>query len=311
LHHVGIARYAPRAFRRRGRRLSLEQEVPVHRVVAKERFSEEVYKMVIEAPLIARERKAGQFVIVQIDVEWGERIPLTIADADPAAGTVTIVFQTIGATTHRLALKEPGDDIAAILGPLGNPTHIEKVGSAVCVGGGIGVAPLYPIAQALKAAGNRLTVIIGARNRELVILEREMRAIADELIVVTDDGSYGRKALVTEPLKQLCESASKPDLAVAIGPAIMMKFCAETTRPYGVKTLVSLNTIMIDGTGMCGGCRVSVGGATKFVCVDGPEFDGHLVDFDQMMTRMRSYKEREDADHHRCHIGLDGAGGAR
>ena len=184
-------------------------------------------------------------------------------------------------------------------------THIEKKGTVVCVGGGIGVAPLYPIVKAHKAAGNKVITIIGARTKDLVIFEEEMRAASDELIVVTDDGSYGRKGLVTEPLKELCESAEPPKEAVAIGPPIMMKFCAATTKPYGVHTVVSLNTIMIDGTGMCGGCRVTVGGKTKFVCVDGPEFDGHEVDFDNMMMRMKAYKEREDADHHKCHMEME------
>jgi ferredoxin--NADP+ reductase len=240
-----------------------------------------------------------------VDDSVGERIPLTIADADPAKGTITLIFQAVGRTTHLLAEKAEGDTIVALLGPLGQPTHIEKVGHVVCVGGGIGVAPLHPIAQAMKAAGNKVTIIIGARNKSLLILEEEMRKIADELIVVTDDGSYGRKGLVTHPLKELCEQTPKPDMAVAIGPPIMMKFCAETTRPYGVPTVVSLNTIMIDGTGMCGGCRVTVGGKTKFVCVDGPEFDGHQVDFDNMMKRLRAYKPREDADHHAHHCKLE------
>jgi len=279
----------------------------MNRILKKTQLSDDVYRMEVEAPLIARERKPGQFIILQIDDQLGERIPLTIADADPAQGSITLIFQAVGRTTHLLADKQEGDTIAALLGPLGQPTHIEKVGHAVCVGGGIGVAPLHPIAQALKAAGNRVTIIIGARNRSLIILEEEMRRIADELIIVTDDGSYGRKALVTEPLKELCEQTPKPDLAVAIGPPIMMKFCAETTRPYGVHTVVSLNTIMIDGTGMCGGCRVTVGGKTKFVCVDGPEFDGHLVDFDNMMKRLRAYKPREDADHQAHHCKLDEA----
>jgi ferredoxin--NADP+ reductase len=279
----------------------------MNRILKKTQLSDDVYRMEVEAPLIARERKPGQFIILQIDDQLGERIPLTIADADPARGSITLIFQAVGRTTHLLAEKQEGDTIAALLGPLGQPTHIEKVGHAVCVGGGIGVAPLHPIAQALKAAGNRVTIIIGARNRSLIILEEEMRRIADELIIVTDDGSYGRKALVTEPLKELCEQTPKPDLAVAIGPPIMMKFCAETTRPYGVHTVVSLNTIMIDGTGMCGGCRVTVGGKTKFVCVDGPEFDGHLVDFDNMMKRLRAYKPREDADHQAHHCKLDEA----
>lgn len=276
----------------------------MNRIVKKRKLSADVYEMVVEAPLIARARRAGQFVIVQIDSDWGERIPLTIADADPEAGTMTMVFQAVGASTHRLAEKEIGQYVENILGPLGTPTHIAKVGTVVCVGGGIGVAPLHPIAQAMKAAGNRVIIIIGARTKDLVIFEDRMRSIADELVIVTDDGSYGRKALVTEPLKEYCSADPKPDLAVAIGPPIMMKFCAEATRPFAVPTVVSLNTIMIDGTGMCGGCRVTVGGETKFVCVDGPEFDGHKVDFDNMMTRLRAYKTREDEDHHACHLDL-------
>jgi len=276
----------------------------MNRIVQKKQLSAEVFEMEVEAPLIAQNRRAGQFIIVQIDSEWGERIPLTIADANPEAGTITMVFQTVGASTHRLATKQVGDYVENILGPLGNPTHIEKFGTVVCVGGGIGVAPLHPIAQAMKAAGNKVIIIIGARNKDLVIFEDRMRKIADELVIVTDDGSYGRKALVTEPLKEYCSQDPKPDLAVAIGPPIMMKFCAETTRPFQVPTVVSLNTIMIDGTGMCGGCRVSVGGETKFVCVDGPEFDGHQVDFDNMMTRLRSYKDKEEEDHHVCHLEL-------
>jgi ferredoxin--NADP+ reductase len=274
----------------------------MNRIISKKQLSADVYEMTVEAPLIAVSRKAGQFIIVQIDTDWGERIPLTIADA--ASGTLTIVFQTVGATTHKLAVKEPGDHIENILGPLGNPTHIEKFGHVVCVGGGIGVAPLFPIVQAMKAADNRVSVIIGARTRELVIFEDRMRNYADELIVVTDDGSYGRKALVTEPLKEYCATTPKPDMSVAIGPPIMMKFCEKTTAEFDVPIMVSLNTIMIDGTGMCGGCRVTVGDEVKFVCVDGPEFDGHKVDFDNMMLRMRAFKAREEEDHHRCHIGL-------
>jgi ferredoxin--NADP+ reductase len=260
--------------------------------------------MVIEAPLIARARRAGQFIIVQIDTDWGERIPLTIADADTEAGTITLVFQTVGATTHKLAVKEAGQYVENILGPLGNPTHIEKFGAVVCVGGGIGVAPLFPIVQAMKNAGNKVAVIIGARTRELVIFEDRMRRYADELIVVTDDGSYGRKALVTEPLKEYCEKGPKPDMTVAIGPPIMMKFCVAAVREFDVPIMVSLNTIMIDGTGMCGGCRVNVDGEIKFVCVDGPEFDGYKVDFENMMLRMRAFKAREDEDHHQCHLNL-------
>jgi len=274
----------------------------MNRILLKKQLSADVFQMRIAAPLIARERRAGQFVIVQIDSHFGERIPLTIADADTVEGSITIIFQAVGRTTHLLAAKNVGDSVQHLVGPLGTPTHIEKFGRVVCVGGGIGVAPMHPIAQAMKAAGNEVIIIMGARNRELLILEAEMRAIADELIVCTDDGSYGRKALVTVPLKELCEAQPKPALAVAIGPPVMMKFCAETTRPYGVHTMVSLNTIMVDGTGMCGGCRVTVGGETKFVCVDGPEFDGHKVDFDNMMNRLKAYKSQEDQDHHRCHL---------
>lgn len=276
----------------------------MNRILEKVQLSREVFRMKIQAPLIAEERKPGQFLILQLDTDFGERIPLTIADADPVEGSITIIFQTVGSTTHRLASLESGDSIQNVLGPLGHPTHIDRFGTVVCVGGGIGVAPMYPIAQAMKQAGNHLIVIMGARTKELVIMEREMSAIADELIVCTDDGSYGRKALVTEPLKDLCERTPKPDLAVAIGPPIMMKFCSETTRPFAVPTVVSLNTIMVDGTGMCGGCRVSVGGKTKFVCVDGPEFDGHLVDFDNMMLRLGSYRATEEERHHRCHLDL-------
>jgi ferredoxin--NADP+ reductase len=276
----------------------------LNRIIAKRRLSEEVYRLEVEAPLVARERKAGQFVIVQVDADYGERIPLTIADADPEKGSLSLIFQTVGASTHKLAAKEPGDEIV-LLGPLGNPTHIEKVDWAVCVGGGIGLAPLHPIVQALKAAGSRVTVISGARGKDLLIMQEEMQALADEHIVVTDDGSAGRKALVTDPLKELCSRSPAPNLVIAIGPPIMMKFCAQATKPFGVKTLVSLNTIMIDGTGMCGGCRVSVGGKTKFVCVDGPEFDGHEVDWDGMMMRLKSYKSFEEEAHHKCHLDME------
>ena len=279
----------------------------MHTILEKKQFSEEVFYLRVSAPEIARNRRAGQFVLVQIDTDYGERIPLTIADANADEGWIALVFQTVGATTHKLALKNAGDSIEAILGPLGRPTHIEKVGTVVCVGGGIGVAPLYPIVKAYKAAGNKVIAIIGARTKDLLIFEDEMRAQADEVIVVTDDGSYGRKCLVTEPLKELCAGANPPAEAVAIGPPIMMKFCAATTKPFGVHTMVSLNTIMIDGTGMCGGCRVTVGGKTKFVCVDGPEFDGHEVDWDMMMLRMKAYKGREEADHHQCHLDMEAA----
>lgn len=257
--------------------------------------------MRLEAPLIAEEREAGQFIMLQVDNDYGERIPLTIADADKEEGSITIIFQVVGKSTDELSKMVEGDNVPTLVGPLGTPTHIENFGRVVCVGGGIGVAPLHPIAQALKNAGNHVTIIIGARNKELIILEEEMKAIADEFIVCTDDGSYGRKDLVTAPLKEECEKSPKPDLAIAIGPPVMMKFCALTTKPYDVHTLVSLNTIMVDGTGMCGGCRVDVGGVVKFVCVDGPEFDGHKVDFDNMISRLNSYKAIERKDHD-CHL---------
>lgn len=274
----------------------------MNEIIDKKILSEGVYQMKVNNPNIARERKAGQFIIVQVDTDFGERIPLTIADANADEGWIMLIFQAIGKTTIKLANLNEGECIANLLGPLGTPTHIEKFGSVVCVGGGIGVAPMHPIAKALKEAGNHLTVIMGARNKDLIILEEEMRAIADELIICTDDGSYGRKDLVTAPLKELCEKENPPDMAVAIGPPIMMKFCAETTRPYGVYTVVSLNTIMIDGTGMCGGCRVTVGDKTKFVCVDGPEFDGHKVDFDNMMQRLGAYKTQEKQACHTCKL---------
>jgi ferredoxin--NADP+ reductase len=279
----------------------------MNKIIEKTRLSDEVYRIVVEAPLIAEERKPGQFVIVQRDADFGERIPLTIADADQKKGTITMIFQTVGNSTHKLALLEPGDSIQNVLGPLGRPTHIEKVGTVVCVGGGIGVAPLYPIAQGVKNAGNKLIIIMGSRNKSLLIMEDEMRAIADEFIVLTDDGSYGRKALVTEPLKELCEKDPRPDQVIIIGPPIMMRFAVETTRPFAVPTVVSHNTSMIDGTGMCGGCRVTVGGKTRFVCVDGPEFDGHQVDFPNMLLRMGAYKEIEKCAHDKCHLEIEAA----
>ncbi|MBN1638670.1 MAG: sulfide/dihydroorotate dehydrogenase-like FAD/NAD-binding protein [Ignavibacteriales bacterium] len=271
------------------------------KVLFKKQLSKDVFLMRLEAPLIAEERKAGQFIILQTNEDIGERIPLTIADADQKEGSITIIFQVVGKTTYDLSQFNKGDIVPTLVGPLGKPTHIEKYGSVVGVGGGIGIAPLHPIAQAMKEAGNYLILIIGARTKELLILEDEMTRLADEIIICTDDGSYGRKALVTEPLKEICERDKKPDLAITIGPPVMMKYCAETTRPFGIHTLVSLNTIMVDGTGMCGGCRVNVDGKAKFVCVDGPEFDGHKVDFDNMIARLNSYKELE-AESHRCRL---------
>ena len=270
-------------------------------ILYKEQLSQDVFLMRLRAPLIALERQPGQFIILQTDDDLGERIPLTIADANTQEGSITIIFQVVGKTTKHLSTFMVGDVLPALVGPLGRPTHIHHFGKVVCVCGGIGVAPMYPIAQELKNAGNQVTVIIGARTKALIILEKEMRAIADELIICTDDGSYGNKALVTAPLKALCESDARPDMVIAIGPPVMMKFCAATTRPFNIFTQVSLNTIMVDGTGMCGGCRVTVDNQTKFVCVDGPEFDGHLVDFDNMIARLNAYKEIERS-HYKCFV---------
>lgn len=277
----------------------------MYRIVRKEQLSEEVFLMDVEAPMIARERKAGQFVIVQKGGDFNERIPLTIADADPEKGTITIVFQRVGASTFLLAELEEGDAIENVLGPLGTPTHIENYGRVVCVGGGIGVAPLYPIAEAMKAAGNDVRIIIGARNRSLIIEEDRMRALDPSLTIVTDDGSYGEKGVVTAPLERMLKEGGVQHV-VAIGPAVMMKFCTKTAEAYGVPVTVSLNSIMIDGTGMCGGCRVVIGGETKFVCVDGPEFDGHLVDWDNLMMRQRTYKAEEKEENDRCRGGICG-----
>ncbi len=280
-----------------------------HKIVSKKQLSENVFTADVEAPLVARSCKPGQFIILSISSEYSERIPLTIAGADIKTGTIRLIWQRLGKTTAELSNLKVGDSIENILGPLGQPTHIEKFGTVVCTGGGIGSAPLLPIAQGMKQAGNKIISILGARNKELIILEDEFRALSDELIIVTDDGSYGTKALVTGPLEEVCRRQPKPNLAVAIGPAIMMKFCCAITKKYEVPTVVSLNTIMVDGTGMCGGCRVEVGGQTKFVCVDGPEFDGHLVNFDLMMKRMSAYKNQEQQairqyDEHNCKIGL-------
>jgi ferredoxin--NADP+ reductase len=268
----------------------------MYKILDRVDYSDDVYMQVIEAPAIAAACQPGQFIILRIDEE-GERIPLTIADFDREAGTITIVVQAIGKTTRQLQRLGKGDSLANFIGPLGVPSEIEKLGTVVVAGGGIGVAPIYPIARALKEAGNKVIAIIAARNQSLLLWEDRMREVSDELIVTTDDGSRGRHCLVTEPLKELCE-AGDIDLVYAIGPGVMMKFCAKTTEPYGVKTLVSLNSIMVDGTGMCGACRCSVGGETKFVCVDGPEFDGHQVDFDQLLARQRQYlpQEKESLD---------------
>ena len=246
----------------------------------------------IEAPAVAKKVQPGEFVVIRID-EKGERIPLTIADWDEKEGSVTIVFMEAGTTTHRLALLKAGDFIADFVGPLGLPTHVDKFGTVVCVAGGFAVATIMPIARAMRIKGNRVISIMGARNKSLIFWEEELRSVSDQLIVTTDDGSYGRKGLVTEPLKELLESDEKVDRVIAIGPSIMMKFCAKTTEPFGVKTIVILNPIMLDGTGMCGCCRVSIGGTTKFTCVDGPDFDGHQVDWDLLFARQRIYLDEE------------------
>lgn len=265
----------------------------MNKILSKERFSERVYKLIVEAPLIARARRAGHFVIIRVD-QRGERIPLTIADADVERGTITLVVQAVGKGTQRLCQLEVGEYILDVVGPLGRATHIENFGTVVCAGGGVGVAPLLPIVRALKAAGNKVITVLAGRSRELIILEKEMRESSDEVIIMTDDGSYGQKGLVTEGIEQVI-AREQVDKCFAIGPAIMMKFCCLTTQKYNIPTEVSLNTIMVDGTGMCGACRITVGGERKFVCVDGPEFDGHAVDFDEMLKRMGAFKKEEQA----------------
>lgn len=257
----------------------------MNRIIAKTHFSEKVVELVVEAPLIARSRKPGHFVIVICD-ERGERIPLTIADADESAGTITLVVQAVGESTRAICAKEPGDTLRDVVGPLGKATAISRYGTVVCCGGGVGVAPLLPILKAMKAAGNRVVSVLAARTKDLIIFEDEVRRHSDEVIIMTDDGSYGEKGLVTEGVERVI-GREKVDLVCTIGPAIMMKFVAQLTRKYSVPTICSLNTVMVDGTGMCGACRVTVGGKMRFVCVDGPEFDAHQVDFDEMMLRMR------------------------
>lgn len=269
----------------------------MNKIISKEHFSEKVFKLVIEAPLIAKSRKAGHFVIVRVG-EKGERMPLTIAEADPVKGTITLVVQKVGLSSTRLCELNEGDYINDVVGPLGKATHIENFGTVVCAGGGVGVAPMLPIVQALKAAGNRVITVLAGRSKELIILEKEMRASSDEVIIMTDDGSYGKKGLVTEGIEEVIKR-EKVDKCFAIGPAIMMKFVCLLTKKYEIPTDVSLNTIMVDGTGMCGACRITVGGKTKFVCVDGPEFDGHQVDFDEMLKRMGAFKEIEVEEIHK------------
>ena len=269
----------------------------MNKIVSKTQYSEKVYRLEIEAPLIAKARKAGHFVIVRVG-ELGERMPLTIAGADIEKGTITLVVQKVGLSSTRLCDLNVGDEVTDIVGPLGKATHIENYGTVLCAGGGVGTAPMLPIIQALKAAGNRVISVIAGRSKDLIILEDEVRASSDEVIIMTDDGSYGKQGVVTVGMEEVIQR-EKVDKCFAIGPAIMMKFCCLLTKKYEIPTDVSLNTIMVDGTGMCGACRITVGGKTRFVCVDGPEFDGHQVDFDEMLKRAGSFRrvEQEEMSH--------------
>lgn len=259
----------------------------MNKILEKEHFSEKVVKLIVEAPAIAMSRKPGHFVIVRA-CEHGERIPLTIADADPDRGTIMLVVQDVGVSSHKICALEPGEYLTDVVGPLGQATHIENVGTVVCCGGGVGVAPMLPIIKAMKQAGNRVITVLAARTKDLIILEDQVAPWSDEVIIMTDDGSYGNKGLVTAGLEEVIKR-EKVDQVLTIGPAIMMKFVARLTQEYGIPTMCSLNTIMVDGTGMCGACRITVDGKTRFVCIDGPEFDAHKVDFDEMLTRLRTY----------------------
>ena len=273
----------------------------------KETLGPDVTRYVVDAPLVAKHRRPGQFVIIRV-TDHGERIPLTIADADPMMGTITLIVQAVGKTTREMAALRPGDCLHDIVGPLGKPTRIQRFGTVLCVGGGIGTAPLYPIAKGMKEAWNRVVTVIGARTRNLLILESDMRMVSDQVVVTTDDGSYGVKGLVTEAIRSLVKDGAHFDQAVVIGPPLMMKFTSLLTKELGIPTMASLNPIMIDGTGMCGGCRVMVGGEIKFACVDGPEFDAHQVDWDTLIRRLTIYRTAEQAAverlDHACRIGL-------
>ncbi len=270
----------------------------MNEIVEKEFFSENVVKLVINAPDIARNRKPGHFVIVKVG-EKGERIPLTIAGADEDRGTIDLVIQRVGVTSDKIISLNVGDEITDLAGPLGQATHIEKVGTVLAAAGGVGAAPLLPIVEAFKKAGNKVITVIAARNKELIILEDQIRKYSDEVIIMTDDGSYGTKGLVTYGMEEVI-NREKVNLSIVIGPAVMMKFASLTTKKYGIKTYASLNTIMVDGTGMCGACRISIDGKTKFVCIDGPEFDAHLVDFDEMLMRLSGFKEEETKAYKKC-----------
>ena len=275
------------------------------KIIEKINLSENVIKMVLQSPIIAQKRKAGQFIILKVD-EKGERIPLTIVDSDAQAGTITIIFQVVGKTTALMSNMKAGDTIQDVQGPLGNPTEIKNYGRVVCVGGGVGVGVVYPLTVALKKAGNEVISIIGSRTKDLLILEKEMGEVSDRLIVTTDDGSYGVHGFVSTVLQQMIDKGEKIDRVFAIGPVPMMKVICDVTRPHGIKTIVSLNSIMVDATGMCGACRVAVAGKTKFACVDGPEFDGHEVDFKLLADRLKMYcdQERQAYEQHKC--GCDG-----
>lgn len=264
----------------------------MYKIIEKQKLSDTITKLVIESPLVAKKRKAGNFVMIRV-IEGGERIPITIADSDIEKGTVTIIVQAIGKTTKMLCSLNAGENVLDFVGPLGEPTPIHNYGTVVCIGGGVGTAEVYPIAKALREAGNEVIGIIGARSKDLIILEKEMGEVCNKLYITTDDGSYSRKGFVSDQLLDLINNGTKIDGVYAIGPIPMMKVCANVTKPFGIKTYVSLNPIMIDGTGMCGGCRVTVGGKMKFACVDGPEFDAHEVDFEELIMRNRTYSALE------------------
>ena len=270
----------------------------MNEIVTKEYFSENVVKLVIHAPDIARNRKPGHFVMVKIG-EKGERIPLTIAGADKENGTIDLIIQRVGVTSDKIISLNVGDEITDLAGPLGEATHIEKVGTVLAAAGGVGAAPLLPIIEGFKKAGNRVITVLAARSKEFIILEDQIRAYSDEVVIMTDDGSYGEKGLVTYGMEEVIKK-EKVDLAITIGPAVMMKFASLTTKKYGIKTMASLNTIMVDGTGMCGACRITIDGQTKFVCIDGPEFDAHLVDFDEMLMRLSGFKDEETKSYKTC-----------
>ncbi len=266
------------------------------KVLSNKKIAESIYLMEIEAPFVAKRARAGQFLIIRVD-EKGERIPLTVADRDDK--NISVVYQVAGVTTHRMSEKKEGDFVRDVVGPLGHPTDIKKIGTVCCIGGGVGIAELYPVAKSYKEIGNKVIAVIGARNKDHIIFRDRLKKVSDEFFITTDDGSEGRKGFVSDVLKELIERDAVIDLIYSVGPAIMMKAVSDISKPCGIKTLVSLNTVLVDGTGMCGSCRISVGGETKFACVDGPEFDGHKVDFGELMSRQVLFREQEE---HACKI---------